>query len=76
MVTLPTRAAEDSTYVEQLMQAGMNVARINCAHDTPAAWQSMMENIKKSRKKLKVTCPVFMDLAGPKLRTEAQKICC
>ena len=46
MVALPAEAASNYQFVNQLMQNGMNTARINCAHDDEAAWSAMIENIK------------------------------
>ena len=37
MVTLPSEAAENPALVEGLLSAGMNCARINCAHDDEQA---------------------------------------
>lgn len=71
MVTLPSEAAHDYMLVYQLLKAGMNCARINCAHDDPYAWQLMLQHLKKAKAVLKQSCRVMMDLAGPKLRTGA-----
>ncbi|MFW6342950.1 MAG: pyruvate kinase, partial [Halothiobacillaceae bacterium] len=35
MVTMPSEAAEDAGLVRSLLGLGMDVARINCAHDGP-----------------------------------------
>ena len=35
MVTMPSEAADDSALVARMVGAGMDVARINCAHDGP-----------------------------------------
>ena len=69
MVTLPGTAAEDFNFVQQLVESGMNSARINCAHDTPEDWLKMINNIKQAKKELGKKCKVMMDLGGPKLRT-------
>jgi pyruvate kinase len=71
MVTLPTEAADDPGLIPGLMQAGMNCARINCAHDDPAVWAKMIARIRQSAQELGRTCRIAMDLAGPKLRTGA-----
>ena len=71
MVTLPNTAAEDYGFVSQLIQQGMNSARINCAHDTPEDWAKMIAHVKKAKKTLRKNCKVMMDLGGPKLRTGA-----
>ena len=36
MVTLPSEAADDRSLVRSLFQKGMEIARINCAHDDEA----------------------------------------
>ena len=69
MVTLATDAAADPTVVAKLMAAGMDCARINCAHDDPAAWRAMAHNIRTAEKRLGRTCKICFDLAGPKVRT-------
>ncbi len=73
MVTLPTVAADDPYYVHHLLKAGMNSARINCAHDNAETWGQMIENLKQARKITKKKCRVMMDLGGPKLRTGSMK---
>ncbi len=69
MVTLPTDAADNPTLVEEMLVAGMNVARINCAHDDADTWTRMITNVRNAAAAAGVECRVMMDLAGPKLRT-------
>lgn len=69
MVTLPTHAAADPEFVLGLVQAGMDIARINSAHDSPAQWQKMVQNIRQASEKAGHPVRIMMDLAGPKLRT-------
>lgn len=69
MVTLPSEAADNPVLVEEMLGAGMNVARINCAHDDPDAWTRMIANVRKAAADAGTECRVMMDLAGPKLRT-------
>lgn len=69
MVTMPSEAATDPSLVRALLAAGMNVMRINCAHDDPGAWLAMIRNLRTAEAELKQSCRVFMDLGGPKLRT-------
>ena len=71
MVTMPSEAATDAQLVHDLLEAGMDVMRINCAHDGPEAWAAMVENLRRAERALGRTCRVDMDLAGPKLRTGA-----
>ncbi|HYN65851.1 MAG TPA: pyruvate kinase [Ornithinibacter sp.] len=69
MVTLPSDAADDPDVVSALMDAGMDVARVNCAHDGPAAWARMAENVRAASAVSGRAAGVSMDLPGPKLRT-------
>ncbi len=69
MVTMPSEAAYDLSLVSDLLQHGMNVARINTAHDSPEAWAQMVETIRKAESRTGHPCRVLIDLSGPKLRT-------
>jgi len=69
MVTMPSEAATSYRLVRELLGAGMDVMRINCAHDGPEAWLAMIDNLRRAERKLGRPCKVYADLAGPKLRT-------
>jgi pyruvate kinase len=69
MVTLPSEAATDPQLVETLLKEGMDVARINCAHDDASAWLAMIRNIRQAQSTTGRPCRIYADLAGPKLRT-------
>jgi pyruvate kinase len=69
MVTLPTEAATDPALAAGLVAAGMDVARINCAHDDAPAWIAMAEKVRAAGRAAGRPVRVLMDLAGPKLRT-------
>lgn len=71
MVTLPTGAAGDADLVSQMTASGMDIARVNCAHDGPETWTSMIDNVRSTRRPNGHRPRVAMDLAGPKLRTGA-----
>lgn len=71
MVTLPSEAADDAGLVAGFARAGMDVARINCAHDGPDMWRRMIANVKAAGEEVGRDIKVSMDLAGPKLRTGA-----
>lgn len=70
MATLPSDAADDSSLASALIAAGVDCARINCAHDAPPAWRRMAANIRAAAERLGRPCNVLMDIAGPKLRIE------
>ena len=69
MVTLPTEAGENPDLVNKLIASGMTIARINCSHDNPEIWKRMILFIKEASDKQGIPCQIYMDLAGPKLRT-------
>jgi pyruvate kinase len=71
MVTLPSEAATDPQLVESMLLEGMDVARINCAHDDVEAWQAMIRNLRQAQSTTGRPCKIYADLAGPKLRTGA-----
>ncbi len=74
MVTMPTEAAEDYSFVFNLLARGMNCVRINCAHDTPDQWAAMIANLRRAEAETGLKCKVAMDLSGPKIRTETLMI--
>jgi pyruvate kinase len=69
MVTLDTDAATDYEKVREFMRSGATCMRINCAHDTPEIWESMIKNIRHAEQEIGIACKIMMDLAGPKIRT-------
>lgn len=71
MVTLPTEAANDPDLVQSFADAGMDIARINCAHDTPEAWRAMAANVRAASTRVGRDIKISMDLPGPKLRVGA-----
>ncbi len=69
MVTMPSEAADDAALVRALVAVGMDVMRINCAHDDAAAWRRMVGHLHAANSELHASCRVQFDLPGPKLRT-------
>ena len=69
MVTMPGEAAEQPALIRDLVEAGMEVMRINCAHDTPKVWERMVRHLRRAERETGKRCAVSFDLAGPKLRT-------
>jgi pyruvate kinase len=69
MVTMPSEAAVSYERVKALVDAGMDVMRVNCAHDSEREWESMITHMRRANQESGKHCKVVMDLAGPKLRT-------
>jgi len=69
MVTAPSAREADRDWMVRLLESGMNVLRINCAHETEAEWERMIQALAQAREQTGKPCRVIMDLAGPKIRT-------
>jgi len=76
MVTLDSSNIHQPELLEQLLRSGMDIARINCAHDTKKEWRMLIEAIRHAEQRLIQRglgvgrrCRIMMDLAGPKIRT-------
>jgi pyruvate kinase len=54
--------------IEKLIMAGMNVARLNFSHGTHDYLHTLVQRIKRVRKKLKKPVAILQDLQGPKIR--------
>ncbi len=61
-------AVEADGKVEQLIAAGMNMARLNLSHGTYAEHQSRLDAVRNAAKKAGVPVAILVDLQGPKIR--------
>ncbi|MGG3564427.1 pyruvate kinase [Neobacillus rhizosphaerae] len=75
MVTLDAKMATNQPLISELLLKGMNIARINCAHDDHEVWKQLIEGVRLAENRLRETghyhdkkCKIYMDLAGPKVR--------
>jgi len=73
MITFHSHFAEDYGKVKSLLQSGMTVARINCAHDDESTWFRMIQHLKRATYITGIPCKIYMDLAGPKIRTSIKR---
>ncbi|MBI4769599.1 MAG: pyruvate kinase, partial [Chloroflexi bacterium] len=62
-------ASESEDTLRQLIQAGMNVARLNFSHGTHAEHQATIERIRRMSRRMKTPVAILQDLQGPKIRT-------
>jgi len=69
MVTLPGEVIRDPELIDRLMGSGMDLVRINCAHDDEQVWLQMIRLVRTAATTQGRPCRILMDLAGPKLRT-------
>ena len=61
-------ATRDREVLKEIVEAGMDVARINTSHAQPAEMISEINLIKEIREELGVPVAIMLDLAGPKIR--------
>jgi pyruvate kinase len=61
-------AVEAPGKVEQLIEAGMNMARLNLSHGSYEEHQSRLDAVRNAAKKAGVPVAILVDLQGPKIR--------
>lgn len=61
-------ASDDCTTIAKMVQAGMNVARLNFSHGTYEHHEKILKNVREVSKKLGVPIAIIQDLQGPKIR--------
>ena len=64
-------ATESEERLEQLMRAGMNVARLNFSHGTQQEHKRVIERVRALSLRLGYAVAILQDLQGPKIRTGA-----
>lgn len=81
MVTLDASVIHSIDLLEQLLLGGMDIARINCAHDSSREWVQIIEAIRRAEDHLIERgqgvgrrCRILMDLGGPKVRTGSLEV--
>jgi pyruvate kinase len=62
-------ATNSEEQLERLMQAGMNVARLNFSHGTQQEHAIVIERIRAIAARLGCAIAILQDLQGPKIRT-------
>jgi pyruvate kinase len=62
-------ACDSVPMLKQLIQAGMNVARLNMAHGDLDEHRRRIHNVRQAAKELGVVIPILMDIKGPEIRT-------
>jgi pyruvate kinase len=62
-------STSSASRIEQLIKAGMNVARLNLSHGTRREHARHIQNVRKLSSHLAIPVAVLMDLPGPKYRT-------
>nr|WP_145353727.1 pyruvate kinase [Staphylococcus epidermidis] len=66
-------ASESEEMLEKLMNAGMNVARLNFSHGSHEEHKARINTIRKVAKRLNKTIGLLLDTKGPEIRTHNMK---
>jgi len=61
-------ASDSREVMVQMMQAGMNVARLNFSHGDFAAHKKVIENLRAASRSVGRRLSIMADLSGPKMR--------
>ncbi len=64
-------ASDTPDKIEALMEAGMNVARLNFSHGTHDYHAELIARVRQAAAKLKKPIAILQDLQGPKIRVES-----
>lgn len=62
-------STESVEMLTKLVEAGLNVARLNMSHGDHAEHAAKIKNIRTVEKKTGQPLPILLDLSGPKIRT-------
>lgn len=67
-------ASEKQNVLEQMIRAGMNMARLNMSHGDYAWHQTAAKTIRAAAKKINEPVALLLDLQGPKIRVGKLRI--
>lgn len=67
-------ASENPEILEQLINNGMNVARLNFSHGTHEEHLAKIKTIRRIRRKLNAPVAIMLDTKGPEIRTGNFKV--
>ena len=61
-------ASNNEETMEKMLEAGMNVARLNFSHGTHEEHKKTIDRFRKVRDKMEVSAAVMLDTKGPEIR--------
>ena len=61
-------ACDDENLLKQMIQNGLDCARLNFSHGTHAEQKVRMDRVKKVRQELGIPLPILLDTKGPEIR--------
>lgn len=67
-------ASRSVEVIEELLRAGMNVARFNFSHGSHEYHKETLDNLRRAMENTKIMCAVMLDTKGPEIRTGTQPL--
>lgn len=64
-------SSNDPSMIKQMIEAGMNVARLNLSHGTHESHTDLINMVKVQREKLNKPVAIMLDLKGPEIRIKS-----
>src|SRR3989338_9599226 len=61
-------ASSNIKTLQEMIKAGMNIARLNFSHGTHEAHVNLIKNIRKASKLSQANIPIIQDLSGPRIQ--------
>jgi len=61
-------ASSTETVIRKMMQAGLDVVRLNCSHSSVEERLSLIEIVRRLNKKYRRRLRILLDLEGPRIR--------
>lgn len=61
-------ACEKATVLTKMVQAGMNVARLNFSHGNYSQFEELIKTVRSVAQKMQTPVAIMQDLQGPKIR--------
>ena len=66
-------ASEEKETLRSMIEAGMNVARLNFSHGEYAWFEMVINRLRELSEELRIPVAILADMQGPRIRIEVDK---
>ena len=66
-------ATSSKEKIKELIESGMNVARVNFSHGSYESNGQLIDYVKELREEMNIPVGIIADLQGPRIRTSVEK---
>ena len=63
-------ASREYSVMKKMVEAGLNIIRLNLSHSSTEGMGDIVDNVKRIRKELNVPLPIMVDTRGPEIRVK------